>query len=107
MPARMLTDLDFADDISLLSDTAEKACRLLCEVERHCNRIGLGINAKKTKVMPINADEPEVRLSTLDGKPLEVDGQRLEIPMSADTKRILFVSTVESVLLYGSEAWTL
>ena len=32
-----------------------------------------GINVKKTKVMPINADEPEVRLSTLDRKPLEVD----------------------------------
>ena len=27
--------------------------------------------------------------------------------MNAATKRRLFVSTVESVLLYGSEAWTL
>ena len=138
VPARMLTDLDFADDISLLSDNAEKACRLLCEVERHCNRIGLGINAKKTKVMPINADEPLVRVTTLDGTPLEVVddfnylgawiastqhdiklrrakawkalhsmNQVWRSPMSADTKRRLFVSTVESVLLYGSEAWTL
>ena len=72
VPAKMLTDLDFADDISLLSDTVEKACRLLSEVERQCSRIGLGINAKKTKVMPINADEPVVRVTTLDGTPLEI-----------------------------------
>ncbi len=52
VPAKMMTDLDFADDISLLSDTVEKACTLLSEVERHCNRNRLGINAKKTKIMP-------------------------------------------------------
>ena len=138
VPAKMLTDLDFADDISLLSDTVEKACRLLSEVERQCSRIGLGINAKKTKVMPINADEPVVRVTTLDGTPLEIvddfnylgawiasTQQDIKVrrakawsalhrmdkvwrsPMTPDTKRRLFVSTVESVLLYGSEAWTL
>ena len=72
VPAKMLTDPDFADDISLLSDTVEKACRLLSEVERQCSRIGLGINAKKTKVMPINTEDPVVRVTTLDGTPLEV-----------------------------------
>ena len=67
----MITDLDFADGISLLSDTIEKAGKLLSEVERQCSRIGLGINAKKTKVMPMNADEPVVQVSTLDGSPQE------------------------------------
>ncbi len=56
----MMTDLELADDISLFSDTVEKACMLFSEVERHCNRIGHGINAKKTKVMPLNTVEPVV-----------------------------------------------
>ena len=138
VPAKMITDLDFADDISLISDTVEKACKLLSEVERQCNRIGLGINAKKTKVMPMNADEPVVQVSTLDGTHLEVVNdynylgawiastqQDLSVrrakawkalhnmdkvwrsSMAPDIKRRLFVATVESVLLYGSEAWTL
>ena len=138
VPAKMMTDLDFADDISLLSDTVEKACMLLSEVERHCNRIGLSINAKKTKVMPMNTVEPVVRVTTLDGTPLEVVDDYIYLgacmastqqdikvrrakawralhnmskvwrsSMTPDTKRRLFVSTVESVLLYGCEAWTL
>ena len=57
--------------ISLLSDTIEKAGKLLSEVERQCSRIGLGINAKKTKVMPMDADEPVVQVSTLGGSPQE------------------------------------
>ena len=137
IPAKMITDLDFADDISLLSDTVEKACKLLDEVEQQCSRIGLGVNAKKTKVMPINAKET-VRVTTRDGTPLEVvnDFNYLgawiastqhdikvrrakawsalnsmnkvwRSSMNPDTKRRLFVSTVESVLLYGCETWTL
>ena len=138
IPAKMLTDLDFADDISLLSDTVEKASKLLTEVERQCNRIGLFVNAKKTKVMPINAEEPTVKVTTIDGTQLEVVNdfnylgawiastqQDIKVrrakawnalnsmskvwrsPMNQDTKRRLFVSTVESVLLYGCETWTL
>ena len=138
IPAKMITDLDFADDISLLSDTVEKACKLLREVEQHCNRIGLGINAKKTKVMPINAEETTVGVTTKDGTVLEVVNDFIYLgawiastqhdikvrraktwkalnsmdkvwrsSMNSDTKRRLFVSTVESVLLYGCETWTL
>ena len=33
VPAKTHTDLDFADDISLLSDSVQKACTLLIEVE--------------------------------------------------------------------------
>ena len=119
-----------------MSNTVEQACKLIAEVERHCNRIGLGLNAKKTKVMAENVDDPSVY--TLGGTLLEVvpDFQYLggwiastqrdmkfrrarawkvlhsmkKVWMSALTnqlKRRLFVSTVESVLLYGSETWTL
>ena len=64
----MLTDLDFADE--RISDTVEQACKLLDEVERHCLMVGLGLNVKKTKVMPSNFDDSNV--TTLDRAFLEV-----------------------------------
>jgi hypothetical protein len=136
--AKMVTDLDFADDISLLSDTVEQACTLLLAVEEECTRIGLGLNAKKTKVMPININDKDAIVKTLDGTQLEVvddfkylgswlasterdinvrraqawkalhNMRRIWMSsLSSQMKRRLFVATVESVLLYGSEAWTL
>ena len=136
VPAKTLTDLDFADDISLLSDNVEKACKLLIEVERQCLRIGLGMNTKKTKVMAENVENPVV--NTLDGTKLDVvtDFNYLgawiastqkdikirrarawsalhsmnkvwKSAMDDNLKRRLFVTTVESVLLYGCEAWSL
>ena len=136
VPAKTLTDLDFADDISLLSDSVEKACKLLIEVERQCIRIGLGMNTKKTKVMAENVETPVVK--TLDGTELDVvaDFNYLgawiastqkdikirrarawsalhsmnkvwKSAMDDNLKRRLFVTTVESVLLYGCEAWSL
>ena len=136
--AKMVTDFDFADDISLLSDTVEQACTLLLAVEKECIRIGLGLNAKKTKSMPINIKEEDVIIKTLDGTQLEVvkDFKYLgswvasterdmkirraqawqalhklkkiwRSSLSDQLKRRLFVATAESVLLYGSEAWTL
>ncbi|CAH1266596.1 LCT [Branchiostoma lanceolatum] len=136
VPARTVTDFDFADDLALISDTAERACILLAEVERHCRRIGLQLNAKKTKVMAYNTTDEKV--TSLDGTQLEVvkDFRYLggwiastahdirvrralawstlhsmrrvwESNMDNKLKRRLFVSTVECVLLYGSETWTL
>ena len=134
----MITDFDFADDISLLSDTAENACNLLQAVEEACHNIGLGINAKKTKAMPININAGDVIVKTRDGTQLEVvdDYNYLgawvasterdisirkakawkalhrmkkiwKSNLANQLKRRLFVATVESVLLYGAEAWTL
>ena len=47
----MVTDLDFADGTSFLSDTVEQACTLILVVEKECKNIGLRLNAKKTKVI--------------------------------------------------------
>ena len=47
-------DLDFADDIVLLSNEIEQARKLLHNVEKECGKVGLGINAKKTKGMVFN-----------------------------------------------------
>ena len=70
--AKMVTDLDFADDITLLSCTVEQACTPLLVVEKECKNIGLGLNAKKTKVMPINIRANEVNVKTMDGTQLDV-----------------------------------
>jgi len=42
-----LTDLDFADNIALLSDENEQAQELLLKVEKECKKVGLGLNARK------------------------------------------------------------
>ena len=136
VPPVMVTDLDFADDIALISDTTEKARELLFAVEKECKKIGLRLNAKKTKVMAFNIDDTTI--TTLDGAVLDVKNdfkylgswiasteQDIRIrrghawnalhsmrkvwksQLSDDIKRRLFVTTVESVLLYGAETWTL
>ena len=67
--SEMLEDLDFADDIALLShrhrDMQEKTNQLVTSAAK----IGLKINVAKTKIMKINtrADEP----ITLDGISIE------------------------------------
>ena len=68
----MVTDLDFADDISLVSVTVEQVCTLLLAVEKECRNTGLGLNAKKTNVMPINIKANEVNVKTIDGTQLDV-----------------------------------
>ena len=64
--AKMITDLDFADDIALISDLIEEAKELLLAVEKECKEVGLLINAKKTKFMSYNISD-EFQLSLADG----------------------------------------
>ena len=53
-PAVVLSDLGYADDISLISDRVEQAQELLTRVETECAKVGLRLNAKKTKVITYN-----------------------------------------------------
>jgi hypothetical protein len=55
VPAKSITDLDFADDIVLLSNEIHQARTLVNRVEEECLKIGLKINAKKTKSMFFNS----------------------------------------------------
>ena len=48
----LVTDLDFADDIALLSEQIKQAQDLLTSVETSAAQKGLEMNAKKTKVTP-------------------------------------------------------
>ena len=53
-PAKVITDLDFADDIALLSDTLLQAQNLLYRVERAADSVELQMNDSKTKFMAYN-----------------------------------------------------
>ncbi len=67
----VVTDLDFTKNIALLSELINPAQDLLIKVELSAGKIGLVMNAKKTKVMAFNHDE-EVKIITQDWSQLEV-----------------------------------
>ena len=50
----VLTDLDFADDIALVSGEIQQAQELLQRVEKSVGKVGLKINVRKTKFMSFN-----------------------------------------------------
>ena len=68
--AKMQTDLDFADDIALISDHIEQARELLLSVERESKKVGLRINTGKTKYMYYNIEE-EFEIAIADGTKIE------------------------------------
>ena len=49
-----LDDLDFADDIALLSHSHQQMQEKLIQVERRAAETGLHINSKKTKILKSN-----------------------------------------------------
>ena len=53
-PAVAQTDLDFVDDIALLSNELVQAQELLNIVELQVKKIGLSVNVKKTKFISYN-----------------------------------------------------
>ena len=67
----VLIDLDFADDITLLSEEICQAQELLKRVKIEPLSIGLKANTKKVKCKVYNQPEP-VKIVTLDGTILEV-----------------------------------
>ena len=130
------TDFDFADDIALVSNLVDQAQELLHRVESECRKVGLRLNAKKTEVMAFNIDQVELKtldgsllastddfkylgsfIGTTDGdikvrkalawRALHSLKTVWKSSMDNELKRNLFLATVEAVLLYGCEAWTL
>ena len=53
-PARFLTDLDFADDLALVSEIVENAESLLQSLERAAKLVGLHCNESKTEYISTN-----------------------------------------------------
>ena len=54
-PAEVETDLDFADDIALLSNEISQAQELLNSVLDQCKNTGLLVNSDKTKFIALNS----------------------------------------------------
>ena len=132
-----LTDLDFADDIGLISDQISQAQELLLRVENECQKVGLHLNSKKTEYMTFNIRDHQP-LTTKDGSKLErqpdfkylgawVNDSEADIKvrkalawkalhdmrkiwrstLSKELRIRYFRATVETILLYGCESWTL
>ena len=133
----MVTDLDFADDIALLSEEIHQAQSFLNKVETEAERVGLYINAAKTELMQYNQAE-EITLKSKSGEPIKIadnfkylgawmaNSERdinvrkalawqachklskiWKSTLNKSIKTRLFLATVETVLLYGSNTWTL
>ena len=64
-----LDDLDYADDVALLSHTQSQMQRKTNELNSTANRLGLSVNAEKTKVLKVKSDA-ETPIN-LNGSPLE------------------------------------
>ena len=62
-PEETLSNLGFADDVSLLSNSVKNAQAQLDRVSLVAAEVGLIINAKKTKVLAVNISDPRVLLN--------------------------------------------
>ena len=136
-PALHITDADFADDIALLSDSLANAQALLSSLESAANCTGLYLNESKTEYMPINCQENlEIRTISNKvlkrvkdykylGSYIYNSGKDFNIrkgiawsacnkmdkiwksDLDCEIKIRIFRVTIEPILLYGSETWTL
>ena len=136
-PALHITDADFADDIALLADNLANAQALLSALESAANCTGLYLNETKTECLPINirnrielktlannilkyVDDykylgshiinSEKDFNTRKGMAWAACNKMDKIWKSNLDRTIrikIFRVTVEPILLYGSETWTL
>jgi hypothetical protein len=135
-PELRLHDLDFADDIALLSSSITSAQTLLQSIEDASSCVGLHLNVGKTKTLLVNIPTTS-NVQTLDGTNLEnikdfkylgsslpdsfhdfkcrkaqawVACNKLEKIWKSKLDRTIkikfFRACVESILSYGSETWT-
>ena len=131
-----LADTEFADDIALLTDSIVDMQALLSTLEEEAAKVGLHMNEKKTNYMLINQEDQPIKTlngTTLEKKEdflylgswmstteKDINVRKAKAwaachklrkvwksKLSNKLKTRLFLATVESVLLYGSEAWTL
>ena len=136
-PPVVITDTDFADDIALITEEIEQAQEMLTRVENETLKIGLHLNEKKTEIMAFGHDllikiktkngkelKYVINFKYLGGRMISSEKDfeiRKALAWAAcnklrtiwksnlkkEMKRRLFVATVESVLLYGADTWTI
>ena len=134
-PEQRLSNLGFADDITLLANSVEDAQSQLNKIAQAAAEVGLNINVGKTKVMSLNLPAPKISLNDVELKVVD-DFEYLgsyiastdhdiqcrkgkawgafwklnrvwqsTAPMTL--KMDIFKSSVLSILLYASETWVL
>ncbi|VDO56418.1 unnamed protein product [Schistosoma margrebowiei] len=95
-----LDDLDFADDLALLSHTHEQMQINTASVAAVYESVGLNIQKGKTKVL---------KFKTQHRSPITLDGKTLEdVESFTYLGSIIHVqggSDADTVLLYGAETW--
>ena len=135
-PAEVIADLDFADDIALLEDNLLEAEVLLHKVEKASQEIGLFLNAPKTKFIHLNSSSNGVVHALDDSSIDQVEdfkylGGYTETAhdiaikvgqawgaihalakvwnsnIKKSTKIQVFLTCVQSILLYSSDSWSL
>ena len=134
-PATKITDADYADDLALFSDNIAQATALLHSLENAAADVGLYVNAGKTEFISFNQEgtintlmgkalesvisfvylgsniastekDVTIRIAKAWGA---LDGLNViwKSSLPDQLKRDFFRAVVESVLLYGSNTWTL
>ena len=68
-PARTITDVDYADNMALLTDTPAQVESLLDSLEQTAGGLGLHVNADKTEFICFNQRD---NISTLNGRSLKL-----------------------------------
>ena len=138
-PAKKLSDVEFADDVALISETIKEAQKFLTSLEKAAECVGLHMNEGKTKYLCKNIPRPipAPLISSAGSVIEEVDDfvylgswiassehdflvrkakawaacHKMKSIWRSDLRRDLkinlFQATVESILLYGSETWTM
>ena len=69
-PSVVISDLDFADDIALISDEIAQAHELVLRVEKEAAEIGLHLNETKTEYTVFKHSAEEEGLKVRSGAPL-------------------------------------
>ena len=135
-PGLYLTDLDFADDLALVSENIESAADLLHSLERAASQIGLLCNEKKTEFL--SSSNSDCSLKSLNNVNIKrvTDFKYLGLYIDDSEKDFnvrkaltwkacnklnkiwqsnlpnalklqTFKTLIEPILLYGSETWTM
>lgn len=138
---KYITDLDFADDIAVLSSSFENLQILINNIESEALKVGLKINREKTEYIVLGSKWNDTELSSIItvssgpikrvedfkylGSWLKSSAKDFEIRkslawkaatklkkiwisnISQHLKLKIFFATIESILLYGCETWTI
>ena len=136
-PAVMLTDPDFADDLAIFTEEFEQPQEVLKRFKNNAEEVGLVCNSKKTVIQTFNQENvldvvakngdslKNVKNFKYLGASTESTEKDFDVrktlawsalhklkkiwssSLSVNIKVRLFTATVESILLYGSDTWTL